>query len=69
MVIKIIGIEWDDGNLVKCQKHGVPLEETEEVLYNPNICIEPDFVHSTEEERLWAIGRNAKGRGVFVAFT
>jgi uncharacterized DUF497 family protein len=64
----VIGIEWDDGNFSKCQKHGVSIEEIEEVLHNPSVGIEPDIAHSTDEDRLWAIGRTAEGRGVFVVF-
>lgn len=67
--MKIIGIEWDDGNWKKCQNHGVSIEEIEEVLYNPSICIEPDIAHSAKEDRLWAIGRTKKGRSVFIVFT
>ena len=28
----ILGLEWDDGNFAKCQKHGVSPEEIEDVL-------------------------------------
>lgn len=68
-MVEVKGIEWDDGNFSKCQKHGVSIEEIEEVLRHPNIRIEPDVAHSMTEERVWAIGRSSQGRGVFIVFT
>ncbi len=67
--MKIAGIEWDQGNIDKCQKHGVSMAEIDEVLLSPSVCIEPDIFHSDLEERLWAIGKNMKGRSVFIVFT
>ena len=64
----IAGIEWDDGNWPKCGKHGVTREEIEAMLGGP-ITIFDDPDHSGAEIRLKAIGRNAEGRAVFVAFT
>ena len=64
----IYGFDWDKGNLGKCQKHGVSIEEIEEVLTN-NPLIAPDHKHSSAETRLLAIGRTKEGRHIFVAFT
>ena len=61
-------IEWDDGNIVKCQSHGMSLAEIEEVLHGgPRVA--PDLKHSTTEARLLAVGRTAAGRAAFVVFT
>ncbi|SFU54882.1 hypothetical protein SAMN02799631_01136 [Methylobacterium sp. 174MFSha1.1] len=62
------GIEWDDGNREKCQKHGVSIAEIEAVLRGrPRIA--PDLKHSAVEQRLIAIGRTPAGRPLFIAFT
>jgi uncharacterized DUF497 family protein len=63
---KIAGFEWDDGNREKCLKHGVSIEEIEE-LFDRVIAVQPD--PSTAETRYRAIGRTGEGRAVFLAFT
>lgn len=60
--------EWDDGNWPKCGAHGLSQGEIEDVFRNePDVF--PDAAHSAVEVRYLAIGRNAAGRHVFVAFT
>ena len=62
------GFDWDKGNREKCQKHGVSIEEIEALFASgPGVYADPD--HSTEEQRLQAIGRNNQGRSILVAFT
>ncbi len=62
------GFDWDAGNRHKCQKHGISVAEIEAFLLNdPRIA--PDPKHSFREERLMAIGRNSRGRAMFVVFT
>lgn len=64
----IAGFDWDDGNREKCRKHGVSIAEIETLLSaGPRIA--PDPKHSAEEDRFIAVGRNAQGRPLFVAFT
>jgi uncharacterized DUF497 family protein len=60
------GFDWDDGNRAKCQKHGVSLSEIEFVLSHP-VAIYPS--RAVKEKRNFAIGKNSKGRYVFVVFT
>ena len=60
--------DWDVGNLEKCQKHGVTLDEIE-ALFRSGARSLPDVAHSHEEERLIATGRNNVGRPLFVIFT
>lgn len=60
--------DWDAGNLVKCQKHGVTVAEIEHVLDNDPFLV-PDYDHSGHEDRNIAVGLNASGRPVFVIFT
>jgi len=64
--MKIDGFDWDDGNWPKCGQHGVSREEIEQVLADARIA--PDPKHSQEEARYIAVGRNEKGRPIFVAF-
>ncbi|HEY1454587.1 MAG TPA: BrnT family toxin [Roseiarcus sp.] len=60
--------EWDEGNRRHCQKHGVPITEIEALLRgSPRIA--PDLKHAHLEDRLIAVGRTARGRPLFVAFT
>ena len=66
--MRLVGIEWDDGNLKKCQKHGVPVSEIEQLLlHSPKIA--PDTRHSVHEQRYITVGRNHAGRPMFIAFT
>lgn len=64
----LTGFEWDKGNREKCQKHGVSVAEVEGLFSRP-LLILPDAMHSETEERLWAIGKTASGRSVFLVFT
>ena len=65
----VSGFDWDDGNREKCQKHGVPLGEIEGLFASGGPRIAPDPKHSDAEDRFIAVGRNAQGRPLFVAFT
>jgi uncharacterized DUF497 family protein len=60
--------DWDAGNELKCQKHGLTLPEIE-ALFTMNIQIFEDIKHSTTERRLVAVGRDHSGRPVFIGFT
>jgi uncharacterized DUF497 family protein len=62
------GFDWDEGNRAKCLKHGVSVQEIEALLASDPL-IAPDLKHSAVEDRLIAVGRNAVGRPLFVAFT
>ena len=62
------GFEWDDGNLAKCQKHGVSIADIETVFRNQPM-VSPDVAHSGDEQRLIAIGKGSESRLIFVVFT
>lgn len=64
----IDGFDWDQGNLAKCQKHGVSVAEIES-LFSQDHWIAPDLKHSVIETRQLAVGRSATGRPMFVVFT
>jgi len=61
-------LDWDNGNLEKCRKHGVTVAEIEFVLRTTNLVSE-DPAHSISEQRLIAVGASREGRMMFVAFT
>ncbi len=68
MSVAADGFDWDAGNRDKCQKHGNSLAEIEAFLLGrPQIA--PALRHSASEERLMAVGRNSRGRAMFVVFT
>ncbi|MDP3315875.1 MAG: BrnT family toxin [Devosia sp.] len=60
--------DWDAGNVAKCMKHGVTVDEIE-ALFGSGARALPDVMHSDEEERFIATGRTTEGRALFVVFT
>jgi uncharacterized DUF497 family protein len=66
--LPVSGFDWDDGNRIKCQKHGVSIAQIE-ALFMQNPRIAPAPKRSADEDRLIAVGRTSAGRPVFVAFT
>lgn len=68
VMTQVDGFDWDAGNLHKCRKHGLTLEQIEAVFRHPHHLF-PDPAHSGKETRLLAIGRGGGDRVVFVAFT
>lgn len=64
----IFGFDWHEGNLRKCQKHSVTIEDIESVFV-ATPAIGPYAAHSTAEARFLAIGKARSGRYVFLAFT
>jgi uncharacterized protein len=62
------GFEWDDGNVDKCQKHGVSIEQIE-ALFASGPFILPDILHSTDEERYLAVGQDRNARWFATIFT
>jgi len=68
MIFNVKGFDWDRGNRAKCQQHGVTLAEIETLFRNrPGVA--PDDKHSSQEDRLIAVGHTDAGRALFVAFT
>ncbi len=64
----LAGFDWDEGNLTKCQQHGVSVAEIEAIFTGLHT-ISVDVEHSLGEERLRAIGKARSGRSVFLVFT
>lgn len=63
--MKIAGFDWDDGNWLKCGKHGVSRTEIEEVFTGTPAVLADPF---PSEARMRAIGKSTAGRYVFVVF-
>ena len=63
------GFDWDRGNWVKCQQHGVSIEEIETALRSGALLILPVTRLVDDEERLIATGTGGSGRHIFVVFT
>lgn len=57
------GFDWDDGNRVKCQRHGVSIEEALSVIR----CVVDN--PSPIERRYRTVGCTRTGRWVFAVFT
>ncbi len=62
----VAGFQWDAGNTEHCQKHGVALDEIEELFFNTPSVLRDPFVH---EQRYRAIGCNRADRFIYVVFT
>jgi uncharacterized protein len=69
MRIETLGCEWDAGNQDKCQKHGVSSSEIEAFFRQETLYIAPDILHSGQEQRFLALGRNSARKPLFVVFT
>ncbi len=68
MIEHVHGFDWNEGNLDKCQQHGISIDEIE-ALFSGVIHVFPDPRHSQSEIRHLAIGMAANGRHIFLAFT
>lgn len=64
--MKIVGVEWDQGNWPKCGKHGVSQSEIEHVLRYASVRIRDPNVG---EPRFRTAGKTEMGRHVFVVYT
>ncbi|OGF98667.1 hypothetical protein A2153_04205 [Candidatus Gottesmanbacteria bacterium RBG_16_38_7b] len=66
---RIVGFDWDNGNIDKnLKKHKVTNEESEGVFFN-NPYVSEDIRHSEKEQRLQALGKTNQGRLLFISFT
>ena len=67
---KIIGFEWDQGNIEKSYlKHGITIREAEESFLDENVFLQEDIKHSEKEERFIAISKTGKNKMLFSIFT
>jgi hypothetical protein len=64
------GFDWDADNAVKnLERHRVTPEEAEDVFFHDPFLMRSDPAHSRREKRYWALGKTARNRRLFVAFT
>ncbi|MFM8699950.1 MAG: BrnT family toxin [Hyphomicrobiales bacterium] len=62
-------VDWDEGNLDKCQTHGLSIADVEHVLLSSRRYLGFDPKHSQAEARSIVIGQTAANRFAFVAVT
>jgi uncharacterized protein len=69
-LVACTGFDWDEDNAVKnWERHGVTPEEAEEVFFHDPFVMRSDLQHSKREKRYCALGKTARDRRLFVAFT
>ena len=66
---KIVGFDWDVGNVNKNEAHQVSMVEAEQVFFNEPLIILEDVKHSGLEYRLHALGITTDGRKLHITFT
>jgi len=64
--MKIVGIEWDNGNWPKCGKHGVSKDEIEYALRHMMFRIADP---NPKEMRFRTASRTSNGRPIFIVYT
>jgi uncharacterized protein len=69
MAISWSGVEWDEGNRTKCQKHGVSIDDIEYALFHSLKLVFPDIHHSADEDRYVALGNTRTGRDILTILT
>lgn len=68
VVKSAVEFQWDAGNNEKPKKHGLKLEETEEVFFDSNKVIFADWKHSGAEKRFTLLGKTKKGKILNVTY-
>jgi len=64
------GFDWDESNAVKnWERHRVTPEEAEDVFFHDPFVMRSDPSHSKQEKRYRVLGKTARERRLFVAFT
>lgn len=66
---RIVGFEWDRGNTLKNDKHGVTMLEAEQIFFVAPLVVTPDEQHSKTEPRYRALGQTLLERKLAVIFT
>ena len=66
---RITGFDWDRGNTLKNEIHGVTMPEAEQMFFVAPLVITPDERHSKTEPRFRALGQTLSGRRLVVIFT
>ena len=66
---RITGFDWDRGNTLKNEKHGVTMLEAEQIFFVAPLVVTPDERHSQAEPRFRALGQTLLGRRLAIIFT
>ena len=66
---RVTGFDWDRGNALKNDKHGVTTLEAEQVFFFVPLMVTPDERHSHAEPRYRALGQTLLGRRLAIIFT
>ncbi len=66
---RIAGFDWDRGNTLKNEKHGVTMLEAEQMFFVAPLAVTPDERRSQAEPRFRALGQTLRGRRLAVIFT
>lgn len=67
---KIVGFQWDKGNIDKNYgKHGILPNECEEVFLDEDLKTFDDIKHSQKENRYIALGKTRSRQILYVVFT
>ena len=66
---RIVGFDWDRGNALKNDKHGVTMPEAEQLFFVAPLLVTPDEQHSRAEPRFRALGQTLTGRRMTIIFT
>ena len=66
---KIIGFDWDEGNVRKNDKPIVSMAESEQIFFNEPLLVIDDTKHSQGECRFHALGKTNEGRALPITFT
>jgi uncharacterized DUF497 family protein len=65
----VTGFDWDRGNALKNDKHGVATIEAEQIFFLVPLVVTPDEGHSQREPRFRALGQTLLGRRLTIIFT
>ena len=66
---RIAAFDWDRGNTLKNEKHGVTMLDAEQIFFVAPLVITPDERHSKSEPQFRALGQTMLGRRLAVIFT
>ena len=66
---RITGFDWDRGNALKNDQHGVTMLEAEQIFFFVPLIVTPDERHSPTEPRFRALGQTLLGRRLAIIFT
>lgn len=64
-----VEFDWDEGNRDKPKKHGVTIEEAEEVFFDESKVVFSDWEHSGKEKRSTLLGKTRKERLLNITYT